>query len=641
MNRLAVGINDDIYVMKMTKKATRRIIRKRIAQRKAKDATKHNTKPNNSIRSQMMNNAALNMATGIRRNIVPMGIARPFGFAPQQYGNVNNERRIEQLRNDAHLKSSELQNTNAIIENMQKEIKDLSADLASAKKQKKKIKAEHDKAEHEKDMAEDVFNENRRMEMDNERLLEKKRSLERQNAIVNKDIHIGELKKQKIDIEANLHKAELEAIEKQKQIESNAIYNDINKIKNEIDTVIAQNAAYDKILESDEFQKPNAEYIEKTKQLHLAKEENRRKQELYKLELENKQQQEELAASITLDELNAITQQFAAKTNEIRANTLSLNWQKMQQQDAIDIFEHHHKQYMDSAKEEIEERYKLNSLTNQVAYMNNQLKKTNANKHYNAQITRTANLRIKNTRQALKLKNKEEELAMKKENDVLEKMNELNPKDLTQDEMNLVESIGIEKARNVALKRKQRLKEDLHESSLKKSEEIANNDFHNTPEYQNMLKNDIELKVETQKNLNEADALKRTAASAKQLEQSKVSFEVSKRFKDTCANDVEQVNYHLDEANKTFKNMTEKNQIVSALQSKIQTFGQGWIAFLNASGSDKILGILNDENTNAEVLQDIYNSFERFLRTPPPSSTLQITYQNNNDGEADFDPDFQ
>ena len=178
------------------------------------------------------------------------------------------------------------------------------------------------------------------------------------------------MKKEKLILEDKLHKLQLEATDKQKQIDANTFFNEINKVKNEVDKFIAENASYDQIMQSEEFKNPNKVYIEQTKQLQLVKEENRQKKELYKLTLEKKQQQEELAASITPDELNAITQQFAARTNEIRANTLSLNWQKMQRQDAIDMFEHHHKLYMDTAKEEIEEQYKLNSLNNQVAYMN-------------------------------------------------------------------------------------------------------------------------------------------------------------------------------------------------------------------------------------------------------------------------------
>ena len=158
-------MNDDIYVMKMTKKATSRIIRKRIAQRKANNATKHNAKPNNSIRGQIMNNAAQNMNYGIR----------PFGIVPQQYGNINNERRIEQLRNDAQTRNSNIQNDHVILETLQKQITEISADSKRMKKLIKDKKSELDKTKHERDMTEIKYKDAKDIEFEVERLAEQQR----------------------------------------------------------------------------------------------------------------------------------------------------------------------------------------------------------------------------------------------------------------------------------------------------------------------------------------------------------------------------------------------------------------------------------------------------------------------------------
>ena len=603
----------------MTKKATRRIIRKKIAQRKAKAG--QNTRPNNSIRSQIMNIAAQNMANGIR----------PFGYSSQQYGNINNERRIEQLRNDTHLKNSELQNTNAIIENMQKEIKDLSADLASAKKEKKKIKAEHDKAEHDKEMAEDVLIENKRLEMDNDRLLEKKRSLERQNALVDKDIHIGELKKDKIAMEANLHKQQLEAIEKQKQIEANTIFNEKLKLQNELDRVIAENAAYEDILKSEAFKNPNKEYIEKTKQLHLAKEENRQKQELYKRALENKHQQEELSAMPTVEELDAMAKQFADQTIQLRNNEMALKQQNIAIQDQIDLYDFHHEQFKNAAKDEFKEQYNLNILTNQNAYLQEQMKKTNANKRYNAQIKRTAQIRMKNERQAEKLKINQELYELKKKNDIMEKMIESKPNELTQDEQILTKSIGEEKARNIALKKQQQLKEDLHESELKKSEEQANNDFRKTDEYQDYLNNNINIKIETQKNLNNADNLKTRNELEKQLDRSKQTFELTNKILNADVNDVAQLDYHLKAASNLYDNLTKKDLIVKDLNDKKRIYPEQWEGFIRLQGNENINETITGDYSSINDLKDIYDRFVRFVKTPqlpmrPPPFQQAITY---------------
>ena len=600
--------------MKMPKKSTRRIIRKRIAQRKSKDAAKQK---NNSIRGQLMNVAAQNIANGIR----------PFGYASQQYGNINNERRIEQLCNDSNLKSSELQNTNAIIETMQKNIKDLSADLKNAKKEKKKIKAEHDKAEHDKEMAEDVLNENRRLEMDNERLREKTRIAERQNALIDKDIHIGELKKQKIELEANLHQKELEKINKQKQIEANIIYNEKLKLQNDIDLTLAENASYENILKSESFNNPNKEYIEKAKQLQLAKEENLYKKKLYDLALENKRQQEELAAMPTVEELNAITKQFADQTIELRNNTILLKQQNIALQDQIDIYDYHHDQYKDAAKAEIIEQYKLNTLSNQLKYTTDQLKKTDANKLYNDQIKRTADLRVKNERQESKLKDKQELLELKKKNDILEKMNEAKTMDLTQDEKDLTESIGAEKARNVILQKKQKLKNDLHEAELKKSEAQANNDYHNSKEYQDFSQNIVELKVETQKNLNKAAALKKTAALAKQLDQSKMTYEITNKLVNANAIDAQELDYHLQEASNLYQNKTQKDLIVKQINDKLNVYPEQWELFKHIRGNENVDDLIINDYSAIDDLKDVYNRFSRFVGITPSQIPPALKYQ--------------
>ena len=78
-----------------------------------------------------------------------------------------------------------------------------------------------------------------------------------------------------------------------------------------------------------------------------------------------------------------------------------------------------------------------------------------------------------------------------------------------------------------------------------------------------MEEDNIDLKFETQKNLNQADELKRTAADAKQLRDSRITYEVSNQLITITPNDIQQVNQHLKEADKIYQNMTAKNQIKS------------------------------------------------------------------------------
>ena len=635
-------MNDDIYVMKMTKKATSRLIRKRIAQRKANDATKHNVKPNNSIRSQIMNAQNMNYRAQLTGSS-NLGI-RPFGIVPQQYGNINNERRIEQLRNDAQTRNSNIQNDHVILETLQKQITEISADSKRMKKLIKDKKSELDKTKHERDMTEIKYKDAKDIEFEVERLAEQQRILERKNAEVNKDNHITELKQTKSKLTQDIQQQELQLIEKQKQIESNSFYNDNIKLRNDLDAVIAKNAAYDDILKSDEFKNPNKYYIETMKKLTIENERLRQNEELHNLAMENKRQTEALQAQPSDEELKAVADQFASKRTEIDKRSIELKKQQTEQQDELDMLEYQHQQYMNARKTEQEEQHKLDMLRKQKTYLNAQLEKNNDNTRYQEQINKAANIRVKGLRAAIDVNRKQELLKQKIENDTLEKVGEIINEEPSTEEKNLAKSIGEEKARNELLKERDNLNKTYRASKLKLAEETANNDFHNTSEYQNLEKDNIDLKVETQKNLNKADELKRTAADAKQLRDSRITYEVSNQLITITPSDIQQVNQYLEEASKIYQNMTAKNHIKSEIQSKSRTFPIKWREFTSSEDYSGVPELLADESTGLDVLQDISNKFNQFLSvsSPPLQPSLpqnpppQNPPQDNNYVDDDF-----
>ena len=618
----------------MTKKATSRIIRKRIAQRKANNATKHNAKPNNSIRSQIMNTAAQNMANGIR----------PFGFTPQQYGNINNERRIEQLRNDAQTRNSNIQNDHVILETLQKQITDLSSESKNMKKLIKDKQSELDKTKHERDMTYDKVHEAERIEHDNERLAEDNRRGQKRLAELKKDNRIIELKKEGEQLREAIHQGELEYIELQKQFEENQKYHENTKQREELDAVIAKNAYYKNILKSDEFQNPDKYHIETMNKLLVEKERLRQQEEIYNLAMENKRQAEALQAQPSNEQLKAITEQFASKRAEIDKRSIELKKQQTEQQDELDMLEYQHQQYMNARKTEQEEQHKLDMLRKEKTYLNAQLEKNNDNTRYQEQINKAANIRVKGLRAAIDVNRKQELLKQKIENDTLEKVGEIINEEPSTEEKNLAKSIGEEKARNELLKERDNLNKTYRASKLKLAEETANNDFHNTPEYQNLEKDNIDLKVETQKNLNKADELKRTAADAKHLRDSRIAYEVSNQLITITPNDIQQVNQHLKEADKIYQNMTAKNQIKSEIQSKSRTFPIKWREFTSSEDYSGVPELLANESTGLDVLQDISNKFNQFLSvsSPPLQPSLpqnpppQNPPQDNNYVDDDF-----
>ena len=600
-------INDDIYVMKMTKKATKRLIRKRIAQRKAKDATKHTTKPNNSIRGQLMNIAAQNMANGIR----------PFGYASQQYGNINNERRIEQLRNDAQTKTNNIQNDNVIIQSFQKQIDELSADSERMKKMIKDKQSELDKTKHEKGMIEDKLTDAENVERENDRLKEQTRMRERRLAEVSKDNHIIELKQERERLHNEIQKQDLQLIEKQKQLESNIIYNENRKLKDDLDAIIAKHAYYDDILKSDEFKNPHKEHYEMLKQLALEKERLQQQKELYDITMESKQIADTLKSQPTKEEYEAVAKEYAAKIQAENQNLMNIKKQQTDLQDEVDMVNYQHEQYMKARKEVEENLHKLDMLRKENTYLNGQLAKDGNNKRYAEQLTKAANIRAKGLRKAIVVSMKQDLLKQKLENDTLEKVGEIINEQPTEEEQRLAKIIGESKANNEALKEQQRLKNELHASSLRLAEEQATKDFHNSQEYKTYLDDNKNLKMATQNNLNNAAEMKAANEAVRRLDESRIAFEVQRDTTNIGSSDVQQVIHLSDAATNTFKKMKEKSRLTDILNQKISSFKGLWDWFVSLH--TEVLELLeqDDSDISVEALQDLIGNFTAFVRNPP------------------------
>ena len=206
-------------------------------------------------------------------------------------------------------------------------------------------------------------------------------------------------------------------------------------------------------------------------------------------------------------------------------------------------------------------------------------------------------------------------------------MNEAKTMDLTQGEKNLTESIGAEKARNVILQKKQKLKNDLHEAELKKSEAQANNDYHNSKEYQDLSQNIVELKVETQKNLNKAAALKKTAALAKQLDQSKMTYEITNKLVNANAIDAQELDYHLQEASNLYQNKTQKDLIVKQINDKLNVYPEQWELFKHIRGNENVDDLIINDYSAIDDLKDVYNRFSRFVGITPSQIPPALKYQ--------------
>lgn len=114
----------------MSNKAVKKQVKKRIKKRKTinlRQMMKPDVpqQPTNSLREQMQNRFP--------------GMNFPFGLFPQQYGNVNNERNLNQLRNSNQIMSQQIGNDKAILDYYNQEKVKLEKDIKDLKKQEKML----------------------------------------------------------------------------------------------------------------------------------------------------------------------------------------------------------------------------------------------------------------------------------------------------------------------------------------------------------------------------------------------------------------------------------------------------------------------------------------------------------------------
>ena len=295
---------------------------------------------------------------------------------------------------------------------------------------------------------------------------------------------------------------------------------------------------------------------------------------------------------------------------------MELEKQKTTVQDEIDMANYQHEQYMNARKAEDEAQHKLDMLRKESTYLNNQLAKDGTNERYAKQIEDTAKIRTKGLRKTIIVNMKQDLLKQKLENDTLEKVGELMNEEPTEEEKQLAKSKGENTARSEILKERQRLKNEAHTALLKLATEQANTNFHDTKEYKDLLENNKKIKIKTQKNLNDAEEMKKANEAVRMHDESRIAFEVQRDAYNIGPSDVQQVTYLYKTGAETFQKMKEKSRIVQDLNAKITSFQEMWNWY--ASLNPKVVDLVeNDETTPAETLREILFNFSSFIRNPP------------------------
>ena len=133
------------------KKGIKKVVKKKQVKKSIRSKIKKHNEPNNnemslnplnpSLPTQATNASQLHGPNSLRAQLLARAAFAPsLGFTPQQYGNITNERRIEQLRNDNNTMNSQITNDKATIASIEKQNEELKKEVAELKKKKENRK---------------------------------------------------------------------------------------------------------------------------------------------------------------------------------------------------------------------------------------------------------------------------------------------------------------------------------------------------------------------------------------------------------------------------------------------------------------------------------------------------------------------
>ena len=163
---------------------------------------------NDSLRNQLLARAALN----------------PYGFNAQQYGNITNKRKINELRSNNNFMTQRISDDKAIIDSMTQEKTKLEGEVKSLKKRKKEAKADLAKVQNDLGVVTDELDDAKRIEAESNRQKNRMQQKQLELEEYNRKNDIVKYKMEADSLEGQVHQKKLENEQLQKNYEANREY---------------------------------------------------------------------------------------------------------------------------------------------------------------------------------------------------------------------------------------------------------------------------------------------------------------------------------------------------------------------------------------------------------------------------------
>lgn len=299
----------------MPKKSTNRIIKKKSNNNKSlrknltKKSGKNRQSDNNQIRGDALTqqstnaipmNNALNK-NNIRNQLLAKLAMSQFGlgFNPQQYGNLNNEKRVNQLIQDNQVVADTIHKYQAQIDSLKKQHIEQKSKLSDTKSYLEKLKSEKSELEQLKKQCEYDNEQNTELDDRIQKLDLKINALEHENALF-------DLKNQENQLHFKLNYEKMKKQNLTHIIETNTEFQAAVKLRNQVNRLIAENEGLQKTIDSEEFQNPNKGMEELYHQRYMAAAKKQMLKKQQQMIMENNDINMQIAAALTPNDLKSI-----------------------------------------------------------------------------------------------------------------------------------------------------------------------------------------------------------------------------------------------------------------------------------------------------------------------------------------------
>ena len=336
----------------MTKKALKRIVKKKQPTKKkgvrkhlAQNLTQQEqvqqgvSQPIGSIQNLRQTMTPTVSGKGLRSSLLTtMGATPLFGMGAQQYGNINNEKNIRDAQMRGQTLTEQINTDKRTIDEITAKNKQLEEETKALKKQLKDKKHDRDKLQNQNEIARENLDESKRVELEMDKLTNRNQHLQVQLTETQRQNEIIKYKQEKETLETNLHNEIMENQRLNKEYERNHYYQEMQKVKDQVQMMKMQNSALEDTIQSSDFTNPNEELQAKYKELY--REQARNDLLLKQAKATNELNEAKLIAQSqpTAEDLADVVQQVAEDIKLKEMEKLKIQYDMYKDQKVVDEY---------------------------------------------------------------------------------------------------------------------------------------------------------------------------------------------------------------------------------------------------------------------------------------------------------------